>query len=212
VVETAQSCRRSTTALIGTGISEPSFLKTRCNVLSVPTAIWLWICLSDLIRSAHCCSMRRWTLNGYIALIRSTSLTRSYARREYVFDGFAFPLCTKSWRLGRVPRDAEKCRSYRTPRIRRQKNGEDWSVLIILVSNVSISSVQRFTERSRLGRCYGCARGRFSWQPLSCQPWQRQPPPPHRVTACSIMPAFMDFPGDAATIGNINLALYDLPQ
>jgi hypothetical protein len=101
VVETAQSCRWSTTALIGTGIIEPSFLKTRCNVLSVPTAIWPWICLSDLIRSAHCCSMRRWTLNGYIALIRSTSLTRSYARREYVFDGFAFPLCTKSWRLGR---------------------------------------------------------------------------------------------------------------
>jgi len=35
----------------------------------------------------------------------------------------------------------------------------------------------------------------------------------HRVTALSsIMPAFMDFPGDAAIIGNINLALYDLPQ
>jgi hypothetical protein len=48
--------------------------------------------------------------------------------------------------------------------------------------------------------------------PLSCQPWQRQPPPPHRVTACSIMPAFIDFPGDAAIIGNIKLALYDLPQ
>jgi hypothetical protein len=92
---------------------------------------------------------------------------------------------------------------------------EKWWGLVCFdhtVSNVSISSVQRFTERSRLGRCYGCARGRFSWQPLSCQPWQRQPPPPHRVTACSIMPAFMDFPGDAAIIGNINLALYDLPQ
>jgi hypothetical protein len=35
----------------------------------------------------------------------------------------------------------------------------------------------------------------------------------HRVTALSsIMPAFMDFPGDAAISGNINLALYDLPQ
>jgi len=34
----------------------------------------------------------------------------------------------------------------------------------------------------------------------------------HRVTALSsIMPGFMDFPGDAAIIGNINLALYDLP-
>jgi len=78
--------------------------------------------------------------------------------------------------------------------------------------NVSISSVQHFTERSRLGRCYGCARAASVGGPLSCQPWQRQPPP-HRVTALSsIMPAFMDFPGDAAIIGNINLALYDLPQ
>jgi hypothetical protein len=35
----------------------------------------------------------------------------------------------------------------------------------------------------------------------------------HRVTVLSsIMPAFMDFPGDAAIIGNINLALYDFPQ
>jgi hypothetical protein len=78
--------------------------------------------------------------------------------------------------------------------------------------NVSISSVQHSTERSRLGRCYGCARAASVGGPLSCQPWQRQPPP-HRVTALSsIMPAFMDFPGDAAISGNINLALYELPQ
>src|ERR1700687_1744430 len=62
------SCRRSTTALTGIGISEPSLLNTRCNVLSVPTTIWPWICLSELMRSAHCPSMRRWTLNGYMAL------------------------------------------------------------------------------------------------------------------------------------------------
>jgi len=59
----------------------------------------------------------------------------------------------------------------------------------------------------------GVVTSRLSWRPLSCQPWQRQPPPPHRVTALSsIMPAFMDFPGDAVIIGNINLALYDFPQ
>jgi hypothetical protein len=55
-------------------------LNTRCNVLSVSTTIWPWICLSELMRSAHCRSIRRWTLNGYMALIGSTSLTRSYVR------------------------------------------------------------------------------------------------------------------------------------
>jgi hypothetical protein len=94
------SCR-SMIAVAGAGIGESSSLKPRRNGLAVPSTIWPWICLRELMRSAHCRSMRRWTLNGYIALIRSTSLTRSYARREYVFDGFAFPLCTKSWRLGR---------------------------------------------------------------------------------------------------------------
>src|SRR5882762_1077509 len=63
------SCRRSTTALTGTGVSEASLLNTPCNVLSVPTTIWPWICVSELMRSAHCRSMRRWTLNGYMALI-----------------------------------------------------------------------------------------------------------------------------------------------
>src|SRR6266853_4824907 len=72
------SCRRSTTALTGTGVSEASLLNTPCNVRSVPTTIWPWICFCELMRSAHCRSMRRWTLNGYMALIRSTSLTRSY--------------------------------------------------------------------------------------------------------------------------------------
>jgi hypothetical protein len=64
----------------GTEISESSLLNTPCNVLSVPTTIWSWIRLSELIRSAHCRSMRRWTLSGYMALIRSSSLTRSYMR------------------------------------------------------------------------------------------------------------------------------------
>ena len=32
-----------------------------------------------LLRSAIAVQMRRWTLNGYVALIRSTSLTRSDA-------------------------------------------------------------------------------------------------------------------------------------
>ena len=77
VVET--SCRRSTIALTGTATSDSS-LNTRCNVGLVPVTIWPWICLCELTRSAHCRSMRRWTLNGYMALIRSTSLTRSYVR------------------------------------------------------------------------------------------------------------------------------------
>src|ERR1700722_9846533 len=47
------SCRRSTTVLTGSGLSAPSLLNTLCR------------------------SMRRWTLNGYLAHIRSTSLTRS---------------------------------------------------------------------------------------------------------------------------------------
>src|SRR5258708_37909294 len=65
--------RRLTTVLTGTGSSEPLLLNTRCNVRSVATTIRP---LSDLKRSAHCRSTRRWTLNGYLALIRSTSLTR----------------------------------------------------------------------------------------------------------------------------------------
>src|ERR1700730_12754217 len=74
------SRRRCTTVPTGTGIGEPLLLNTRCNFRSAPTTIWPSICLSELIRSAHCRSMRRWTLNGYMALIRSTSLTRSYLR------------------------------------------------------------------------------------------------------------------------------------
>jgi hypothetical protein len=93
------SCRRSTALLTGTGISGPPLLNTRCNVLSVPTTIWPWICLSELMRSAHCRSMRRWTLDGYMALIRSTSLTRSYVGIKS--RGFAFSRWTKSRRPGR---------------------------------------------------------------------------------------------------------------
>src|SRR5450631_956717 len=47
-----------------------------------------------------------------------------------------------SWK----PRSNAGCAGRRA--IRRQKNGGDWSLLTILVSNVSISSVQHFTERS----------------------------------------------------------------
>ena len=71
---------RSANLLIGTGISEPSLLNTCCNVRSVATKTRPWICPSDLMRSAQRCSMRRWTLSGYMALIRSTSLTRSKVR------------------------------------------------------------------------------------------------------------------------------------
>src|ERR1039458_6621126 len=64
------SCRRSMIA----GISESALLSTRCNVLSVPITIWPRMCLSELMRSAHCRSTQRWTLNGYMTLIRPTSL------------------------------------------------------------------------------------------------------------------------------------------
>jgi hypothetical protein len=69
-------------AVAGAGVGESSLLTPRRNGRSVPTPIWSWICLRDLRRSAHCRSTRWWTLNGYIALIRSTSLTRSYVRMD----------------------------------------------------------------------------------------------------------------------------------
>jgi len=68
--------RRWSTARFATGISEPSLFNTCCNVRLVATTNWLWIWLSALMRAVHCRSMRRWTFNGYMALIRSTSLTR----------------------------------------------------------------------------------------------------------------------------------------
>jgi hypothetical protein len=68
------SRRRSTTVLTWAGISEPSLLNTRCNIRSVATTSWP---LSILKRSAHLRTGRRRTLNGYLELIRSTSLTRS---------------------------------------------------------------------------------------------------------------------------------------
>ena len=104
------SCHRSTTALTGTGVSEASLLNTPCNVLSVPTTIWPWICVSELMRSAHCRSMRRWTLNGYTALIWSTSLTRcmhdsnpklhQYANVRFV------PLLRRNYRTGKCVNEA----------------------------------------------------------------------------------------------------------
>src|ERR1700686_5938957 len=75
VVETDQVVSGPRPFVLELGITETSLLNTRCNVCSVPTTISPRICLSDLMRSAHCRSMRRWTLNGYMALIRSTSLT-----------------------------------------------------------------------------------------------------------------------------------------
>src|SRR6266852_2965428 len=98
------SCRRSTTALTGTGVSEASLLNTPCNVLSVPTTIWPWICVSELMRSAHCRSMRRWTLNGYMALINlaDTLLRENKSSRD------------KSRRLGRF--HAKRSNSSSTPR------------------------------------------------------------------------------------------------
>src|SRR6185437_16991313 len=66
--------------LFGTGTGELPSLNTCCNVRSVATKTRPWIYPSDLMRSAQRRSMRRWTLSGYMALIRSTSLTRSQVR------------------------------------------------------------------------------------------------------------------------------------
>jgi hypothetical protein len=74
-VEARSICRWST-VLTATGISEPSLFHTCCNVRAVAATNGLRIWLSALMRAAHCRSMRRWTFNGYMALIRSTSLTR----------------------------------------------------------------------------------------------------------------------------------------
>jgi hypothetical protein len=64
--------RRSTTALIGTGIREFSLLNTNRNVCSVATPILQRICLSTSVHSAHCRSMCRWMLDGSGARIWST--------------------------------------------------------------------------------------------------------------------------------------------
>jgi hypothetical protein len=50
---------------------------------------------SNSLRSAHCRLMRGWTLNGYMALIRPTSLTRSYVRLS--LRGFAFSRLRGDW-------------------------------------------------------------------------------------------------------------------
>src|SRR5450755_579336 len=76
-----QSCR-STTALIGTGISELSLLNTNRNVCSVATANLQRICLSTSVHSAHRRSMRRWMLDGSGARIWSTSLTEKSMRES----------------------------------------------------------------------------------------------------------------------------------
>jgi hypothetical protein len=70
------SRRRSTTAVTGIGISEALPLNMSCNVRTIATTIWEWICRSDLTRSADWRSMRRRILNKYTALIGSTSLKR----------------------------------------------------------------------------------------------------------------------------------------
>jgi hypothetical protein len=69
------SCRRSATVLTGTGSSEPSLLNARCKVRSVAATTRPRICFSDLTRSTH--RRSRWMLNGYFALMRSTSPTSS---------------------------------------------------------------------------------------------------------------------------------------
>jgi hypothetical protein len=64
--------RLSATILILTGIGSS---KALCNVRSAASTMRARICLRDSMRSAHCLSTRRWTLNGYIAVIRATPLT-----------------------------------------------------------------------------------------------------------------------------------------
>ena len=60
---------RSTTALTGTGISEPSLFNARRNVRSVARTILPRIRRSDLLLFSHCLSMQRWTLNRCMAII-----------------------------------------------------------------------------------------------------------------------------------------------
>jgi hypothetical protein len=89
------SRRRSTTVLTATGINELSLLKARSNVRSVAATIWPWSFLSDLMRSAHCRSMRRWTLRGYMALITfnlADALLRYFVARlmHHLSTGFVF--------------------------------------------------------------------------------------------------------------------------
>jgi hypothetical protein len=64
--------RLSATILILTGIGSS---KALCNVRSAASTMRARICLRDSVRSAHCLSTRRWTLNGYMAVIRATPLT-----------------------------------------------------------------------------------------------------------------------------------------
>jgi hypothetical protein len=83
--------RLSATILILTGIGSS---KALCNVRSAASTMRARICLRDSMRSAHCLSTRRWTLNGYMAVIRATPLT---PLRENKSSG----ICVKSRRLGR---------------------------------------------------------------------------------------------------------------
>jgi hypothetical protein len=71
--------RGSTTILTGIGISKPSWLIADCNFRFAATTTWPPIRLNNLMRSAHCRSVRRRKLKGFNVLIRSTSLTRSEA-------------------------------------------------------------------------------------------------------------------------------------
>jgi len=73
-----QSCDRSFPTSEGSGSAE-SLLGELGKACSVPAAVRPRVCFSELIRSAHCRSKRRWTLNGYMALIRATSLPRRWS-------------------------------------------------------------------------------------------------------------------------------------
>jgi|SRR6185437_1545351 len=83
---------RWSTVLTATGSSEPSYSTTCFNVRVVATTNWLRIWLRALMRAAHCSSMRRWMFKGYMALIRSTSLTRptSPTPSQHLCTNFAF--------------------------------------------------------------------------------------------------------------------------
>src|SRR6185295_15374540 len=97
---------RFTLALTGTGIIESSLVSKPRNVCSVPTTI----CVSELTHSDHCRSMKRWTLNRRLALIRSTSLTHYYFES---LRGSCVLLVTKSRKPGRFQRSSRMASQIR---------------------------------------------------------------------------------------------------
>jgi hypothetical protein len=77
------SCRRSTIALTGTEISEFFIVECALQRSRSPTTIWPRIWLGDLMRSAAAVQCGGGRSLDSMALIRSTSLARSYLRISF---------------------------------------------------------------------------------------------------------------------------------